>query len=55
MIRINQNLDLNKVGDHSWGQPEASLFNSYYTEVCGGGATPLPGLLHFTLDLLSVK
>ena len=22
-----------KVGDHSWGQPESSIFNSYYTKV----------------------
>ena len=25
------------VGDHSWGWPEGSLFNSYYTEVSGTG------------------
>ena len=44
---------VSKVGDHSQGLPEGSLFHSYYTEVCvcvGGGATPFPGLLHFTLD-----
>ena len=44
-----------KVGNRSRGRPEGSLFNSYYTE----GATPFPGLLHFTLDtyfiLLTVK
>ena len=38
---------------------EGSLFNSYYTEVYGKGATPFPGLLHYTLDtypiLLCVK
>ena len=34
------------------GDPEGSLFISYYTKVCcgGGGATPFPGFLHFTLD-----
>ena len=46
---------LSKVGDHSRGWPKVSLFNSYYTK----GATPFPGLLHFTLDsyliMLSVK
>ena len=31
------------------GEPEGSLFNSYYTELLGG-LTPFPGLLHFTLD-----
>ena len=45
-----------KVGDHGRRWPEGSLFNSYYTKE---GATPFPGLLHFTLDLyvimLSVK
>ena len=51
--------DISKVGDLSRGWAEGSLFNSYYTEVLGRGATPSPGLLHFTLDtyliLLSVK
>ena len=36
-----------------------SFFNSYHTEVYGEGATPLPGLLHCTLDpyfiMLSIK
>ena len=39
-----------KVGNHSRGRPEGSLFNSYYTEVYGEGATPFPGLLYCTLD-----
>ena len=26
---------MSKVGDHSWGWPEGSLFNSFYTEVLG--------------------
>ena len=47
-----------EVGDCSRGRSKGSFFNSYYTKVWGG-ATPLPGLLHFTLDmyliLLSVK
>ena len=47
---------ISKVGEHSRGWPEGSLFDSYYT---GEGATPSPGLLHFTLDpyltMLSVK
>ena len=35
---MNQNVHafivkVSKVGDRSWGQPESSLFNSYYTEV----------------------
>ena len=50
---------VSKVGDCSQGQPESSLFDSYYTEVLGEGATSFPGLLHFTLDthliMLSVK
>ena len=37
------------VVDSSRGQPEGSLFNSYYRDV-GERATPFPGLLHFTLD-----
>ena len=36
-----------------------SLFSRATTPGCGGGATPFPGLLHFTLDtyliMLSVK
>ena len=52
-------LQVSKIGDLSQGWPEDSLFNSYYTEVLGEGATLFPGLLHFTLDLylimLSVK
>ena len=43
-------LSKSKVGNLSRGWPEGSLFNSYYTEVLGGGDTPFPGLLHFTLD-----
>ena len=39
-----------KVGNHSQGQPEGFLFNSYYTKVWGG-STSFPGLLHFTLDM----
>ena len=37
-----------KVSDHSRGWPEGSLFDSYYR--VGEGATPFPGLLHFTLE-----
>ena len=48
-----------KVGDHSRGWPEGSLFDSLLHQGVGEGATPLPGLLHFTLDpyliMLSVK
>ena len=47
-----------EVGDCSWGQPEGSLFNSYYQGE-EESDTPFPRLLHFTLDLnlimLSVK
>ena len=47
-----------KVGDYSRGQPEGSLFNSYYTEVLRRTLL-FSGLLHFTLDtyliMLSVK
>ena len=39
---------VSKVGDLSWGWPEGSLFNSYYTDV--EDATPFAGLLHFILD-----
>ena len=50
---------VSKVGDCGRGRPEGPLFNSYNTERVGEGATPLPGILHFTLDtyliLLSVK
>ena len=49
----------NKVGDHSRGWPEGSLFDSLLHQGVGEGATPFPGLLHFTLDpyliMLSVK
>ena len=52
-------LKVSKVGDLSRGWPKGSLFDSYYTKMLGGGATPFPGLLHFTLDhylvMLSVK
>ena len=48
-----------KVGDHSRRWPEGSLFDSLRHQGVGEGATPYPGLLHFTLDLylimLSVK
>ena len=48
-----------KVGDHSRGWPEGSLSDSLLHQGVGEGATPFPGLLHFTLDLylimLSVK
>ena len=48
-----------KVGNLSQGWPGGSFFNSYYIRislisglhwVVGEGATPLPGLLNFTLD-----
>ena len=39
-----------KLGDRSRGWTEGSLFDSYYTEVYGEGATPFLGLLHFSLD-----
>ena len=42
---------IRKVGDPSRGRPEGSLFNSYYSVVLGEGATPLPGLHYFTLDM----
>ena len=52
-------IKVSKFGHSSRGRPESSLFNRYYTEVQGEGATPFPELLHFTLDtyliLLSVK
>ena len=55
--RVN-GLSISKFGDCSRGRPGSSLFNRYYTEVCGG-PTLFPGLLHFTLDpyliMLSVK
>ena len=38
-----------KVGDHSRGWPEGSLFDSLLHQGVGEGATPFPGLLHFTL------
>ena len=48
-----------RVGDHSRGWPEGSLFDSLLHQGVGEGATPFPGLLHFTLDpyliMLSVK
>ena len=48
---------VSKVSNLSSGWPEGSFFNSYYS--VGEGATPFPGLLHFTLDpyliMLSVK
>ena len=50
---------LSKVGDHSRGWPEGSLFDSLLHQGVGEGATPFPGLLNFTLDpyliMLSVK
>ena len=42
--------NISKVGDHSQGWPEGSLFNSCYTEVEGKCATPFSRLFHFTLD-----
>ena len=48
-----------KVGDHSRGWLEGSLFDSLLHQGVEEGATPFPGLLHFTLDpyliMLSVK
>ena len=50
---------VSKVGDPSRGWPEGSLFDSLLHQGVGEGATPFPGLLHFTLDpyliMLSVK
>ena len=50
---------ISKVGDHSRGWPEGCLFDSLLHQGVGEGATPFPGLLHFTLDpyliMLSVK
>ena len=50
---------VSKVGDHSRGWPEGSLSDSLLHQGVGEGATPFPGLLHFTLDpyliMLSVK
>ena len=37
-----------KVGDRSRGQPEGSLFNSYFTEVLGGRYS-FPWIAHFNL------
>ena len=48
-----------KLSPFSRRRLEGSLFDSYYTTVLGEGATPFPGLLHFTLDpyltMLSIK
>ena len=50
---------VSKVGDHSRGWPEGPLFDSLLHQGVGEGATPFPGLLHFTLDpyliMLSAK
>ena len=50
---------ISKVGDHSRGWPEGSLFDSLLHQGVGESATPFPGLLHFPLDpyliMLSVK
>ena len=35
--------------DLSVGRPEGSLFNSFYSEVYGEGATPFPGSLYLPL------
>ena len=47
------------VGNHSQGWPEGSFFDCLLYQGVGEGATPFPGLLHFTLDsyliMLSVK
>ena len=42
---------MSKVGDHSRGLPEGSLFNSYYTLGVGESATPFRRLLHHFLSL----
>ena len=51
-MHYNYKLDevKSKVGDHSRGWPEGSLFDSLQHQGVGEGATPFPGLLHFTLD-----
>ena len=52
----SHNTTVSKAGDHGRGQTKDSLFNSWGV---GVGATPFPGLLHFTLNkyliMLSVK
>ena len=46
---------ISKVGEHSWGWPKGSFFNSYLLhQGVEKGATPFPGLLHFTLDLYNI-
>ena len=56
---INQTDALYDAIVHSRGWPEGSLFDSLLHQGVGKGATPFPGLLHFTLDpyliMLSVK
>ena len=57
---IMSNIEVvSKFSDRSRGRSEGSLFNSYYTEVLVGGATPSSRFLYFTLDtyllMLSVK
>ena len=32
-MEMFETIQVSKVGDCSWGQPEGSLFSSYYTEV----------------------
>ena len=58
-IFFYRSVKVSKVGDHSRGRPEGSLFDSLLHQGVGEGATPFPGLLHFTLDpyliMLSVK
>ena len=58
-LPVDGNIYISKVGDHSRGWPEGSLFDSLLHQGVGEGATPFPGLLHFTLDpyliMLSVK
>ena len=59
ILDIHIYIKVSKVGDHSRGWPEGSLFDSLLHQGVGEGATPFPGLLHFTLVpyliMLSVK
>ena len=53
------NIIISKLADRCRRRPEGSLFISYLHLGVGEGATPFPGLLHFTLNpyllMLSVK
>ena len=51
MLDISGEVSKSKVGDLSLGWLKGSLFNSYQNWGVEEGATPFPGLLHFTLDL----